>query len=112
MQTNFQRAVRSARPHVHGRRSEDRIHVLLSAVALLGRGERLSVRINDISSKGAMIFTEQALARGDELSLCVGSLEVVATVAWAGTPYYGLCFHRPIALSDVLPGAVSKMQLQ
>ena len=105
MQSSFQKAIKSARLHVHGRRSEDRIHVLLSAMALIGRGASVPVRINDISSKGAMICTEHALERGAELSLSVQSLEVVATVAWAGAPYYGLSFHRPIPLAEVVPGA-------
>jgi hypothetical protein len=108
MQTSFQKAMKNGRPVVHGRRSEDRIHVLLRAVATIG-GERVALRINDISSKGAMICTEHGLERGEELSLSVGPVEVVATVAWAGTPYYGLCFHRPIILDSILPDATRKM---
>ena len=102
MQSSLQRASKNARPHIHGHRSEDRIHVLLSAVLTVDR-ERFAARVNDISSKGAMICTDHDLARGDEVSLLVSSVEVVATVAWAGGPYYGLTFHRPVVLADVVP---------
>ena len=101
MQSSVQRASKAARPHIHGRRSEDRIHVLLSAVLIVDR-ERFAARINDVSSRGAMACTERGLERGDEVTLLVGTLQIVATVAWVGTPYYGLTFHRPVVLADLL----------
>jgi hypothetical protein len=72
MQSSVQRA-KAARPHIYGRRSEDRIHVLLSAVLMVDR-ERFAVRINDVSSRGATICTEHGMERGDEVTLSVGSL--------------------------------------
>lgn len=107
MQSSLQRASRNARPHIHGRRSEDRIHVLLNALLVVDR-ERFAVRINDLSSRGAMICTEHGMERGDEVTLSVGSLQVVATVAWVGAPYYGLTFHRPVAVARPEPRCIDE----
>ena len=84
-----------------GKRSQKRARVLLAA-SLRVNGAELSVRLRDLSSKGALIETPQAVAEGSHVVFTRGTTIVPGRVAWAAGNRIGLEFIRPIAESEVL----------
>jgi hypothetical protein len=58
--------------------------------------DQAEVLLLDVSSGGAMIEAEAPPARGEEVVLVRGRVQVVATVAWVKEHHCGLCFHRAI----------------
>ena len=76
-------------------RRETRNRVSLTAQLRYFR-EQSDVRVLDLSSGGAMIEAEAPPARGEEVVLVRGALQIVATVAWVRAHHCGLCFHRAV----------------
>ncbi|MBV9840364.1 MAG: PilZ domain-containing protein [Sphingomonadaceae bacterium] len=76
-------------------RREARHRVSLTAQLRYFR-EQSDVRVLDLSSGGAMIEADAPPARGEEVVLVRGAVQVVATVAWVKEHHCGLCFHRAV----------------
>jgi PilZ domain len=76
-------------------RGEPRQRVSLTAQLRHFR-DQAEVVLLDVSSGGAMLEAETPPARGEEVVLIRGGLQIVATVAWVQAHHCGLCFHRAV----------------
>jgi hypothetical protein len=69
--------------------------------------DRADVQLLDLSSGGAMVKADSPPARGEEVVLIRGALQVVATVAWVQDQHCGLCFHRPVDKQSLLAASLA-----
>ncbi len=83
-----------------GRRSTRRVDAPLPAL-LITMSERHPALLSNISQTGAKLRAKAAPAKGTELFLQVGTLDVYARVAWRRGEVCGLRFDRAIRSWDV-----------
>jgi hypothetical protein len=57
---------------------------------------RSTIQVENVSRSGALVSCDTVPAKGTEVVLSTGPVNVVATVAWTGIDTCGLTFHRAI----------------
>ena len=90
-----------SKPSDAGKRSHKRARVLLSAKLRTASGE-VTVRLRDLSRKGALVECSGPMPPGADVVFARGSTVVAARIAWAHGSRIGLEFNEMIDESEVL----------
>jgi len=83
-----------------GRRRIERERVVLAAAAVMLDRSR-SVVVEDVCSSGARLRGRDLPEDGQELLVKVGSIDVMASVAWSGQDVCGITFDPPLQPAGV-----------
>ena len=81
-----------------GRRS----NVLLTASVELGSGERLSVKLRNLSARGALVEAEVLPPADGQIIFHRNDLSVRGKVAWVSGNHAGISFNRELEPEQVL----------
>ena len=83
------------------RRIAPRVRVLINA-RLITTTDEQPVKLRDISAGGTLVESERSFAKGKDVILRRGAIEVFARVAWAKGTRCGLQFEEPMSEAELL----------